>query len=227
MEVVSRVAYIESHQTLSRHKKLLRLVRYLQADKHKLIGHLHELWWWALDNVPADGNLGDLTDEEIAFAAEWDGDPKEFCRGLIEAGFIDETPSGRYLHDWYDYAGKLLDRRAADRERKRRAKGSLEFQRNSAGILAEGRADSARTITNPTVTNPTVEKHHSPQPPSPEPRDVDAPEPEPPADGRPTQEWVEWLVRLYAYYAPVTGKSGVAANVRRNNEMAAAIRAGA
>lgn len=49
------MAWIESHQTLSRHRKTLRAAALLHVDRHKMIGHLHELWWWALDNVPGWG----------------------------------------------------------------------------------------------------------------------------------------------------------------------------
>src|SRR5690606_1486191 len=76
----------------------------LMVDRHKLIGHLHELWWWALDNVGADGKLTGLGIYEIATAAQWDGDPEEFVNALVAAGFIDVNPDGMALHDWYEYA---------------------------------------------------------------------------------------------------------------------------
>lgn len=111
------MAWIESHQSLLRHKKTNRLVALLDVDRFKLIGHLHALWWWALDNVPADGDLGDLSNAEIALAAEWPGPADDWVTALEESGFIDTTPDGRFLHDWYDYAGRLIE----DRSRKRRA----------------------------------------------------------------------------------------------------------
>ncbi|MCL8207248.1 MAG: hypothetical protein K6V97_04120 [Actinomycetia bacterium] len=98
------MAWIESHQSLLRHRKTNRVVALLGIHRCQLIGHLHCLWWWALDNVPVDGALGDLSDTEIARAAEWDGDPTAFVRALTVAGFIDERPEGRFLHDWIDYA---------------------------------------------------------------------------------------------------------------------------
>lgn len=114
------MAWIESHQTLSRHQKLLRAARMLRVDRHKLIGHLHELWWWGLDNVPANGDLAGLSDREIAVAAQWPGDAaaaRRFVKTLTDVGFIDRDRSSRYLHDWWDYAGKLAARRAKDAER--------------------------------------------------------------------------------------------------------------
>lgn len=120
------MAWIESHQSLAKHKKLLRLAGLLRTDRITLIGHLHLLWWWALDNVPSDGYLGDITDFEIAIAAEWGGDPEEFVSSLVQAGFIDVFGEERYLHDWNDYAGKLLERREGDARRKRSMREAYE-----------------------------------------------------------------------------------------------------
>ncbi|WP_374713316.1 hypothetical protein [Symbiobacterium terraclitae] len=153
------MAWIESHQSLSRHRKTLRAAAILRVSRHLLIGHLHELWWWALDNVPANGFLGDLTDAEIAQGAEWPGDPTEFVRALTEAGFIDETENGRYLHDWHDYAGGMLEKRAKDAERKRE-----ERRRKSTGDPSDVRRTSDghptdvqayRTVPNQTQPSPS------------------------------------------------------------------------
>jgi len=120
------VAWIESHQSLAKHKKLLRLAALLKTNRVQLVGHLHYLWWWGLDNVPSDGYLGDITDYEIAVAAEWEGDPEEFVSALVQAGFIDVFGEERYLHDWHDYAGKLLERREGDARRKRSMREAYE-----------------------------------------------------------------------------------------------------
>ncbi len=157
------MAWIESHQTLSKHKKTLRAAGLLKCDKHKLIGHLHELWWWGLDNVTSyDGDLGDLSDYEIALAAEWDGDPTEFVQAITEAGFIDEENGGRYLHDWYDYAGKLIERREANAERMRQRRAEKRARKrapNGSKEHTDERADNVQRTcsrtTQPTVPNPT------------------------------------------------------------------------
>lgn len=151
------MAWIESHQSLSRHRKTLRAAALLRVNRHQLIGHLHELWWWALDNVPADGNLGDLTDLEIAQGAEWSGDPTEFVRALTDAGFIDETDDGRYLHDWYDYAGKYLEKRAQDAERKRVARRKSGGRPADVQLTSAGRPQDV--LTYHTIPNHTVPNH--------------------------------------------------------------------
>lgn len=156
------MAWIESHQSLLKHRKTMRMVVLLAVDRFKLIGHLHALWWWALDNVPMDGDLGDLTDEEIAMGAEWDGDAAAFAAALTAAGFINVREDTRVLHDWYDYAGKLLGKRQRDRERKHPPEPSADIARSSDGIPSDVARNSdgiptevAGTVPNRTVPNRT------------------------------------------------------------------------
>lgn len=137
------MAWIESHQTLANHPKTLKLARLLNVPRVTAIGHLHFLWWWALDYAQ-DGELSKFEDLDIAVAADWQGEPASFWQALIRAGFVDEDGT---LHDWDDYAGRLIERRRADAERKReaRAKG---VQSPSGGHPEDG-------VRNPTVPNPT------------------------------------------------------------------------
>lgn len=129
------MAWIESHQSLQRHKKAMKFARLLSVDRAKAIGHLHFLWWWALDQAQ-DGDLTNIESFEIAEAAEWPGDENLFFDALVESGFVDFTDDKKSLHDWYDYAGKLIERRAADRERK--PKKGDKSQRKSEGSKQEG-----------------------------------------------------------------------------------------
>ena len=111
------MAWIESHQSLLTHRKTIRAATLLKVNRYQLIGHLHALWWWALDNAP-DGVLAELTAEEIAEATGWPTKRgAELVQALVEAGFIDVEPAR--LHDWMDYAGRLIVRRTAERERQR------------------------------------------------------------------------------------------------------------
>lgn len=118
--------WIESHQSLRDHPKLIRAARRLKISRPQMIGHLHCLWWWALDYAQ-DGNLSAYDADDIAAAAEWTGDAADFVNALADAARIGDRPgflalqeSGAFsIHDWNDYAGKLLDKRAADAARKR------------------------------------------------------------------------------------------------------------
>jgi hypothetical protein len=129
------MSWIESHQSLSRHKKTIRASKLLKTDRMKLIGHLHELWWWAIDNADIDGRLGDITAAELADAAGWTKDGEAFTAALIEARFVDSEGSVLILHNWFKYAGKLMEKREKDRDRKRGS--STEILTHSNGIPTE------------------------------------------------------------------------------------------
>ena len=109
------MAWIQSHQSLGRHPKLLRLAARAGISNAQAVGHLQYLWWWTLEYAP-DGDLSRFNAQEIAFASEWTGDPEFWFTVLKDTGWLD--PDG-HLHDWDDYAGKLAQDRAKDRERKR------------------------------------------------------------------------------------------------------------
>ena len=136
------MAWIESHQELARHPKTKRLARATGITTPAAIGHLHLLWWWALDYAQS-GELTGYTDDDIADAACWDGDPVIFTEALVEAGFIDRDEDALHIHDWQDYAGRLLDKREQNRERMKRARASKNATQNSHGSTTP--SNSART----------------------------------------------------------------------------------
>ena len=101
------MAWIESHQELWRHPKTKKLARLLAVSVPTAIGHLHGIWYWALD-FAQDGDLRRYDPEEIADAALWEGEPGRFIEALVAAGYLDQTDNGLTIHDWYDYAGRLI-----------------------------------------------------------------------------------------------------------------------
>ena len=129
------MAWIESHQSLSRHRKTLEAVALLHVDRHKFIGHLHELWWWGLDNANTDGQLGQVPSRTLANAAGWPiKDADRFTEVLVIAGFIEQGDDGYVLHDWFDYAGKLNEQRARNRARMAAARAERVQRTNDARV---------------------------------------------------------------------------------------------
>jgi len=135
------LAWIKSHQTLQRHPKVIIASSMLGVPRIKLIGHLHCLWWWALDFASADGCLGkNITKEMIAVAAEFPVKKADlFVESLLHCGqnsqknitnpetlsancshgFLEIIDGIYYLHDWQDYAGGLTESRGLTQDQNR------------------------------------------------------------------------------------------------------------
>lgn len=139
------MAWIESHQSLGTHKKLYKLATLLGISRPAAVGHLHYLWWWALDNAP-EGNLAEIPNEVIAEVSLWPGKPDDFYNALLTSGWLDEDG---FLHDWQDYAGKLIRRRDSDKIR----------HRTSLGNPQELIRNSTATVPNSTIHNSTKENN--------------------------------------------------------------------
>lgn len=108
------MAWLESHQSLRNHPKTLELAAVLEIHFAQAIGHLHCLWWWAMDYAP-NGDLSRWSKEAIAAGSGWAGDADEFVEALRETGFLDDLE----IHDWFEYAGRLLEKREQNKQRTR------------------------------------------------------------------------------------------------------------
>lgn len=111
------MAWLELHQSIRDHRKVVIAADALSIPEPHLVGHIAYLWLWALDNAP-DGLLP--SDRVVARAAWWTGDPSEFVGALVEANLLDRCDDDLSIHNWDEYAGKLIDRRESNRERQAR-----------------------------------------------------------------------------------------------------------
>lgn len=115
------MAWIEVHQSLISHKKTILLADLLNVEEVHVVGHLVSFWLWCLDNAQ-DGSLDDITPRMIARAAQWRGDTDEFMDALVKAGFVESTDDGLEIHDWFDYAGRLIKKKEDNAQRMRDAR---------------------------------------------------------------------------------------------------------
>lgn len=115
------MAWIELHQSLTNnHRKVVLLADRLDMEEPHVIGHLVCLWTWALDNAPQ--GILPASKRLVVRGAQYCGDTDHFFTAMVEVGFIDESLDGYILHDWYEYAGKLIERRASNAVRMRNAR---------------------------------------------------------------------------------------------------------
>mgnify|MGYP005841833359 CR=1 FL=1 len=157
------MAWIMSYQELGEHPKTKRFARLLGIALPTAVGHLHYLWWWALTYAQT-GCLNGFTAWEIAEACHWEGDPDKFVEALLncqihEFGFLERGEDGTlYLHDWWEHAGRLVQRRIDDAVRKKSARRSAndatDIQETSIGRPS----DVERRQHNTTGHDTTVEE---------------------------------------------------------------------
>lgn len=137
------MAYIETHQSLLTHRKTLRLGRLLGMDRFCVVGRLVALWGWALDNAP-DGVVAVADADILADVMGWGGEPGQLCDALLGSGFFELDDGFYVLHDWYVYAGKLIEKRQANAERMRTARARASRPSDAAGALDDARAGNVQ-----------------------------------------------------------------------------------
>jgi hypothetical protein len=110
--------YVQVHQSLVTHPKTFKLARLASLDVFAVVGRLVALWCWALDEAP-EGRIDAACVDLVATATMWRGDADQWVGWLVQAGFLDAVEGGFQIHDWEDYAGRLMASREANRDRQR------------------------------------------------------------------------------------------------------------
>lgn len=139
------MAWIELHQSVRDHRKIVQLAELLDMPEPHVVGHLSYLWLWAVDNAE-DGRLR-CSDRAIARAAWWEGDARVFVDACVTAGLLDRDDDGVSVHDWDGYAGKLIAQRKANAERQKRHRESTANR-----DVTEGKTPATG---DPAVTSPS------------------------------------------------------------------------
>lgn len=141
--------WIELHQNILRHPKLIRLSVRLAVKKQYALWYLLSLWLWSLDYADK-GDLSGFGPAEIAEAADWSGDPDKFLDALQDARWMD----GMALHDWMDYAGRLVEQREANKERMRERRAMHVQNTTTKRVALVGGLPNQPNLTNqPTKPN--------------------------------------------------------------------------
>ena len=138
------MAWIQAHQHLRDHRKLLAAADELEIEPVHLLGHLISFWLWALDNAPS-GSLAEVNNRTIARAAQWNDEPNKLVDALTSTQWLDIQEDGNLMiHDWYDYAGKLIEQRESERERARQRRAAASKNQK----LTAGRTTDVRKTSN-------------------------------------------------------------------------------
>lgn len=164
------MAWIEVHDTLPDHPKVLRAAKALKLDSDALVGKLVRLWVWALGNRE-DGVLNDLDADRLDVIMQYKGKASALLEALVANRLLDALPDEHYIiHDWDEHVMMLRDKREEKRKqnaervkRYRNAKKRMESENCNADVMHECNADvthyngvtcnasNARTVPNRTI----------------------------------------------------------------------------
>lgn len=109
------MAWIQVNDTLREHRKTYALANALNIEDYAAVGLTVCLWTWALTNAET-GNLSVFPPRAVARACGWQGDASALLDALVASGFLD---ADYRIHDWDEYAGRLIEKRESSRERMR------------------------------------------------------------------------------------------------------------
>ena len=87
------MAWMELHDTLPDHPKVICAAAALKLDKDTFVGKLTRLWLWAL-NHRESGFLRDNEAETVAEIMRFKGRPAALMAALLGAGVLDVTEGG-------------------------------------------------------------------------------------------------------------------------------------
>lgn len=112
------MAWIELHDTLPDHDKVLDVSEALKMDKDMVVGKLVRLWTWALKNRE-DGIFRARDIPTIAEIMRYKGTPKSLVDALVRARLLDQAGDTYVIHDWDERVGMLLAKRETARAQNR------------------------------------------------------------------------------------------------------------
>jgi hypothetical protein len=95
------------------HRKTRKLAATMKIPLLHALGIIEALFIRTYDSAPR-GDIGRLTNSDIALDIHHEGDPDELIAALIAAGFLDEDPVHRLvIHDWHVHCNNSTNYRVA------------------------------------------------------------------------------------------------------------------
>ena len=155
------MAWIELHDTLPDHPKVIEVADELKMDKDMVVGKIVRLWTWALQNRES-GVFSARDVETIKEIMRFKGRADRLVTALVNAGLLDRNKDGSFtIHDWDERVGMLLakreSKRAQDRERKRRQRERENDKDDTVtpdvtpDVTRDGHASHAATVPKPNI----------------------------------------------------------------------------
>ena len=126
------------------HRRTRRLAQAMGIELPFALGLMEALFHATADKAPR-GDIGRLSDQDIADEMFWSGDAGRLVAALVESGVLDRDPACRLqVHGWGEHADDAV-RKRLHRTGERFADGSPTWRRERAGDQCEAApAESAR-----------------------------------------------------------------------------------
>src|SRR5580658_6640590 len=88
-----------------------RLCRKLDIRLYQAVGILELLWHTTAREAPR-GDIGKISNEDIALAVDWPGDEHVLIDALLATGWLERDDEYRLLvHDWHIHADEAVKKR--------------------------------------------------------------------------------------------------------------------
>jgi hypothetical protein len=88
-----------------------RLCQRLKIPQYAAVGILESLWHLTAKEAP-QGDIGKLSNEDIALGLDWRGDPGKLVTSLLSCHWLDDSPTHRLVvHDWHEHADEAVKKR--------------------------------------------------------------------------------------------------------------------
>lgn len=140
--------------------KFKRLQRRLGMKLYEIVGILESLWMTTSLNAP-QGDIGKLSNEDIAAALEYPGNEDELISALVETGWLDKDETYRLLvHDWANHAPNFIKGALARRGENFATPGIQPQGCNpkDATLEVQPQGSHPLNLTKPNLTKPNLTK---------------------------------------------------------------------
>lgn len=105
----------------------------------------------------ADGEVN-ISPRDLAVIMDWNKDGEILMAALLENRWLENKNGGKFIHDWDEYSGKLLEkrelRRQSNLEAQRKRRAGLHSKQDDVSTLSALTGDDSQHSTVPNRTQP-------------------------------------------------------------------------
>lgn len=143
------MAWVEIHDNLPDHHKVIDLSGLLKVDKDAVVGKLIRLWTWAL-NCREDGFIRTKDAPTLADVMRLKGRPERIIKAMVDVQLLDPVDGGWRIHDWEEHVEMLRAKR--EQRRKQTAERVRRYRENKARLASQEKGGECNALQDVDVT---------------------------------------------------------------------------